>query len=636
MMKKHNILRAFVSAMLLGIGSLSLHAANGIIETQVFSICSGDELTIGGKIASYTNDTIIYDTIKVVDPTVDSIYVYVVNVYPTIRFDESRELEIGSSFEWHGQTVSKPGDYQDIHKSVHGCDSAYYLKVIERLPVTLFYSITDTTICEGEYVEWDGVRYTSSDTVYKLKKNASGGRDSVYILYLKVLPISRSTEVVAFTSWPAHYRDSVLKAPGKYEFKYLGHNGCDSIITVMANQQVIVLEDKATICAGEKFTWQGTDYKEPGQYQKLVKTKDGKWDSIYYRLELNVLPVKRTYVTKTICRGSSFTFNGKTYTDKDAGVITETFKTSGCDSIVQLSLLVADADTVYQVHQMTDGEEYWWNGKKYDKTGVYYYNTTNSKGCDSLVVLTLTKKHVARKDTTVYICEGGSYTWNGITGSETYDYSKIVESAGEVTVYTLHLIVNANPHVWEQIEVDNFPYDYRGWTFNEPGKHDFKYLTSRGCDSIVTVVAKKRVIVQEETVVICPGQTYKWGYSSYQEYGQTGIYQETEKTKDGLRDSIYHILNLTVRYIPTTYVNKTICEGESYSFGGLTYREAGLYTHKFKVDGCDSTVVLSLNVRAKDTILYAHHIKEGEVFNWYGKQYKEPGVYDIVGTNSYG
>ena len=366
-----------------------------------------------------------------------------------------------------------------------------------------------------------------------------------------------------------------------------------------------------------------------------MKTKDGKRDSIYYQLNLTVLPTKRSYITKTICRGSSITFNGKTYTDKDAGVHTETIKTSGCDSIVQLTLIVADADTVYQVHQMADNETYHWNGKDYDEAGVYFFHGTNRNGCDSIVQLTLTKKHVTRKDTTVYICDGESYTWNGITGSETYDYTRLVEMAGEFTLYTLHLIVNKIPHTWEQIQVDEFPYTYRGWEFTAPGSHDFKYVTSHNCDSIITVVANQRVIVDEEKVTICPGETYKWGFSSYQEYGETGIYQETEKTKDGTRDSIYHVLNLTVRYIPTTYVNATICQGESYSFGGMTYYQSGMYTHKFKVDGCDSTVVLSLNVRAKDTILYVHQVKEGEPYNWNGKQYTEPGVYDIVGKNQF-
>lgn len=635
MKMKHYILRSLWVAVLLVAAGIS-QAANGIIEVQTYKLCHGDELSFTGGTTKITGDTIIYDTIRVTDPTADSIYVYVINTYPKIRHDETRELEVGSSFQWHGQTISKPGDYQDVHKSVHGCDSAYYLKVIERLPVTLFYSITDTAICQGGYMDWNGVHYTSSDTVYKLKQGAAGGRDSVYILYLKVLPVTRKSESVAFTNWPAHYRDSVLKEPGVYEFVYKATSGCDSIITVAANQQVITVPEKATICAGEKFTWQGTDYKEGGQYQKIVKTKNGKHDSIYYTLDLTVLPVKRSYVTKTICRGSSFTFNGKTYTDKDAGVITQTIKTSGCDSIVQLTLLVADADTVYQVHQLTDNETYRWNGKDYKDAGVYYYNTTNRFGCDSLVQLTLTKKHVTRKDTTVYICEGGSYTWNGITGTETNDYSKIVEAAGEVTVYTLHVIVGKTSHTWEEIQVENFPYTYREYEFTAQGKHDFHYLTSQGCDSIITVVANKRVIVDEEVVTICPGQTYKWGFSSYHEYGETGIYQETEMTKDGTRDSIYHVLKLTVRYIPTTYVNATICQGESYSFGGMTYREGGTYTHKFKVDGCDSTVVLSLNVRAKDTILYAHQIKEGEIFNWKGEQYKEPGVYDLVGTNQYG
>ena len=634
-----NIVKYLFAALLIGIGFQSVRAANGIIETQLYSICPGDELelNIGEQKRVFTRDTIVYDTIAVTSPTQDSIYVYVINTYPNFIQRSTLSLEIGSSFDWHGQTIDKPGSYQDIHKNVYGCDSAYYLTVTERLPETVFYTVLDTTICEGEYLMWNGVKYTSSDVVYKVKHGAAGDRDSVYILHLTVAPISRRTESVAFTSWPASYRDSVLKKPGTYEFRYIAKSGCDSIITVIANQQVITQEEQATICAGETFSWQGGTYGEAGQYQKVVKTKDGLHDSIYFRLTLSVLPKKRTYITKTICRGGSITFNGKVLSDKDAGVHTQTIKTAGCDSIVQLTLVVAEADTVYQVHQLLDGETYKWNGKDYSEAGVYFYSTTNANGCDSTVQLTLTTKHVARKDTTVYICEGNSYTWHGITGSETYDYSKIVEEAGEMTVYTLHLIVSKIPHTWEEIQVDQFPYTYRGYEFTEPGSHDFKYLTSKGCDSIITVVANKRVIVDEQKVTICPGTTYKWGYDSYQEYGETGIYQVTEKTKDGTRDSIYHVLNLTVRYIPTTYVNATICQGESYSFGGATLFKPGMYTHKFKVDGCDSTVVLSLNMRANDTILRVHQVQESALpLTWGGHYWTSPGIVDEVNPNQFG
>ena len=188
-------------------------------------------------------------------------------------------------------------------------------------------------------------------------------------------------------------------------------------------QDVIVVSEQATICQGDKYTWRGVDYGESGRYDVIVKTKDGLKDSIDYRLDLTVLPIKRSYITRQICTGGETMFGGKKLTKE--GVYYDTLKTSGCDSIVQLSLQVLDADSTVEVHQLMEGETYEWHGSSYSEAGVYYYRTENVNGCDSVVKLVLTQKHVTRYDTTVYRCLGESFTWHGLVGRETYDYTAI-------------------------------------------------------------------------------------------------------------------------------------------------------------------------------------------------------------------
>ena len=73
-----NIVKYLFAVLVTGIGIQSVWAANGIIETQLYSICPGDELelNIGEQKRVFTRDTIVYDTIAVTSPTQDSIYVY--------------------------------------------------------------------------------------------------------------------------------------------------------------------------------------------------------------------------------------------------------------------------------------------------------------------------------------------------------------------------------------------------------------------------------------------------------------------------------------------------------------------------------------------------------------------------------
>lgn len=94
-------------------------------------------------------------------------------------------------------------------------------------------------------------------------------------------------------------------------------------------------------------------------------------------------------------------------------------------------------------------------------------------------------------------------------------------------------------------------------------------------------------------------------------YQESHRYVETETDANGV-DSVEHILNLTVKYIPETRITRTICRGTRYTFADQTLTESGIYTHTFHDTGCDSVVVLSLNVLNADTVKYIRHINEGE------------------------
>lgn len=94
-------------------------------------------------------------------------------------------------------------------------------------------------------------------------------------------------------------------------------------------------------------------------------------------------------------------------------------------------------------------------------------------------------------------------------------------------------------------------------------------------------------------------------------------------------DSVY-IYRLTVHPLLTTTIKDTICEGEHYTFGGLSLEATGTYkdTLTSLVTGCDSIVTLNLTVQAPvDTIVEADTICVGDTYTWRDMVLSEAGTY---------
>ena len=120
---KRTLYKLIGCALLLAASVLNSNAANGIIETRNYKICPGDTISVTvvnpNREVVVFKDTVWQDTIRVADPSLDSIYQFVVNVYPRFELMEYKELEVGQSFEWCGTTITQAGIYERRHHSQH-------------------------------------------------------------------------------------------------------------------------------------------------------------------------------------------------------------------------------------------------------------------------------------------------------------------------------------------------------------------------------------------------------------------------------------------------------------------------------------------------------------------------------------
>ena len=236
------------------------------------------------------------------------------------------------------------------------------------------------------------------------------------------------------------------------------------------------------------------------------------------------------------------------------------------------------------------------------------------------------------------ICEGDTLEWRDkrYYNTGTYVDTVFVGNTKEVdSLYVLNLAVHPTYLIRERITFHTFPGTYRGHEFTAHGETDtIRYTTVNGCDSIYIVTAERELTRTEENVTICTGDTYIWSWNGTT-YSESGRYVVTVKDAAG-NDSVEHILNLNVRYIPETFVTQTICRGGSYTFGDRLLTESGEYEYTFKSGTCDSLVHLSLNVVHADTNKLVHHMNPGDHFTWNNEVYSETGTYFYYGTNRFG
>ena len=327
--------------------------------------------------------------------------------------------------------------------------------------------------------------------------------------------------------------------------------------------------------------------------------------------------------TQTIKYCGSITVGGATYSESTVLVDTFTSVQYGCDSIVTTILVKGEVFHLHDTLTLVPGETATWRGQTINHDGIYEERHTSSFGCDSIYSLGVGYKAATPVTNThtdkVTICEGNYHVWRGDKYFNSGIFNDTVYVNGDAaqgvdSIYILNLTVHPTYYIRERITFHSFPAKYRGHTFSKEGEtHEFHYTTADGhCDSIIAVVAELEVTRTEETVTICDGDTYiwKWNGSTYTESGRYVV-----TVKDGLgNDSVEHILNLTVRFIPETFVTKTICKGGSYTFGDRTLTEAGVYDYTFQSGTCDSLVHLSLNVVNADTNILVHHMNAGETY----------------------
>ena len=245
----------------------------------------------------------------------------------------------------------------------------------------------------------------------------------------------------------------------------------------------------------------------------------------------------------TICNGASYIFNGINRTS--TGIYLDTLiNAAGCDSVLTLNLTVRSASSGSFAVTICNGRSYSFNGINRTTTGSYLDTLINSLGCDSIVTLNLTVRTASTGSFAASICSGASYNFNGINRTTSGSYlDTLINSLGCDSVVTLHLSVTSSVSgSYSQSICFGTSYLFNGIIRSATGAYFDTLVSSLGCDSIIT-------------------------------------------------------FNLTVRSALSGTISRSLCPGASYVFNGVSLSSAGTYLDTLTSSaGCDSIITLHLSI----------------------------------------
>ena len=247
------------------------------------------------------------------------------------------------------------------------------------------------------------------------------------------------------------------------------------------------------------------------------------------------------------------------------------------------------------------------------------------KMCTAYDTITIVNDTRIRETVNVTLCEGETYQFNGKTVEEQGTYIDTLKTEiGMDSIITLHL--NVNPVYEVNLDTticEQQSIDFNGQRLYAAGVYTAVLPTMEGCDSVVHI----KVNVSEKSYKTIDTTIYAWVTYNFIDslINDDGTYVKILPNAAGC-DSV---ITLNLRYDDKIYINRIMCEGETYQLGSRTITSTGVYSDTLTaLNGNDSIIVLSLTVypNYNDTIFAK--IGAGTVYERDGFYESTSGIYE--------
>ncbi|MEO0899872.1 MAG: T9SS type A sorting domain-containing protein [Bacteroidota bacterium] len=418
--------------------NINLGTSCGITTNVRAVICQGETFSFGTRTLTSAG---IYTEVFTASTGIDSTVILTLDVNPTFNENANATICQGDNFVFGTQTLTASGTYTEVFTSQSGCDStvSLTLNVVPQINV----SITEE-ICDNETFTFNGQQLSQAGT-YSATFTSSGGCDSVVSLTLLVNPsVSTSVSATICDNETFSFNGQALSQAGTYTANLVSATGCDSVVTLTLNvNPTQTTAISAIICENETFAFNGQQLSQAGVYTANLTTASGCDSTV--TLTLNVTQTLTTAISAEICANETFSFNGQQL--DQPGTYTATLVSAGgCDSVVNLTLSVITTINTAITADICDNETFNFDGQTLSQAGTYTANFVSTSGCDSVVSLTLNVNPTFNQSVNATINQGQSFAFNGqnLTQARTYVANLLTAQGCDSTV-TLNLTVNQVP-----------------------------------------------------------------------------------------------------------------------------------------------------------------------------------------------
>ncbi|MBO4402342.1 MAG: T9SS type A sorting domain-containing protein, partial [Bacteroidales bacterium] len=243
----------------------------------------------------------------------DSVYMLQLQVHPTYYHADSAAICDNGFYLWRGRQLRQSGIYYDSLQSHYGCDSIYMLRLHLR-PTYLF--IDTIEICAGSSYLWHG-QSLSQTGLYHDSLQTEEGCDSIYRLHLNVHPTYFYPETFAICGDETYYwHQRSLSQAGVYFDSLHTQSGCDSVfrleLTVNPLKDTLLYD---TLCAGSDYAGYGFQLSAEAissadslHFVRILYTVEGCDSTVHLYLHLRFFPFSMDEIV-----GDSLIFHAGTY-----------------------------------------------------------------------------------------------------------------------------------------------------------------------------------------------------------------------------------------------------------------------------------------------------------------------------------
>jgi VCBS repeat-containing protein len=308
---------------------------------------------------------------------------------------------------------------------------------------------------------------------------------------LKSNPVGGSVQVNPFTGDFQFTAQTDWNGQTNFDFSatdVLGLSG-SATVTLNTNPEYTSAEN-VSICAGESYILaDGREVNQTGEYSSLYKTING-CDSVV-QVKLTVNPAFEVNIKATICPGSKYILPDKTEVSKPDQYACILSSTKGCDSIVYISLTQAQSYNRSDKKYIKEGKAFTLPDGRIVSIGSNYTSTFKTiLGCDSTIITDLTVIPQSVIHINASICEGDTYKLplGRMVSNEGMYSDTLVSFAGGDSIIETAITIQPVFNQTEKVSV------YSGLSYILPdGRHVDHvgvyiswFSTAQGCDSIWT------------------------------------------------------------------------------------------------------------------------------------------------------